>query len=522
MMINVKDHGVKGDGTLEDVIVLNSLIAGAVGDIYFPAGEYLIDRSIDLRGKSNITIMGDGKGATVIKCTTALNGSSHITHNNIFDVNNLTVPVGSYLKNVTIKHLTIDASLQNCSGIPVGQQLGYNLCAIEFQNVDHASAIGVEVIGAYGNGIAFGSIDPSMAGAIRNPVIEDCDLTDVCRGVLPQYGITGSVIQIGAAIGGRANNNRITRAGAPWMDAFNCFGTQFNDNFIDDIGSGEYEVGQNKGIFHSDFGLNGVSIKGNVSRNAGGFIINGLMAPNFFNAQTPTPGLKNSTVQGNMVFGHGLTAYTAPSVPASNVTINSPAVPMMITLLGGNATAWINGVQQRLSGATYKTFIAPPNSFIKLVYTTTPSWVWQESPNAFVPHFRFMGGSTATLLGQAFNNDISGNLSHEAPGDAFMFYDAKSNQIMRNRIFNCGNANGFGNAFSNFDTLAGASGTGSKDNLYGLNEILETRAVSMLGSNYKDNGPNNTGNKYFHNKNGTTMSGNLYSTIATLATVDNY
>jgi hypothetical protein len=194
----------------------------------------------------------------------------------------------------------------------------------------------------------------------------------------------------------------------------------------------------------------------------------------------------------------------------------------MITLLGGNATAWINGVQQRLSGSTFKTFTAPANSIIKLVYTTAPTWVWKAAPNALVPHYRFMGGSTATLLGQAFMNDISGNFSIEAPSDSYMLYDGKLNTLTRNKTHNCGNANGYGCSFSMMDTLAGVAGTGSKDNIVALNETVDSRSVTMLGSNYRDNGANNIGNRYTHNKNGVTMSGSPYSNISSLTTTDNY
>lgn len=527
-MLNIKDSPINfvGDGvTIETMSALASALTGYEGGVFFPAGNYIIDESIDLRGLSNITIYGEGKGVTAITCTAALDGSNANAKNDVFNINNLTTPVGSYPKNVTIRDLTIDASLQNATGVPGGATSGFNLCGIEFQNVDNAVARNVEVIGAFGNGVVFGSIDPTMTGAIRNPVMEDCDLTDCVRDILPQYGITGSVIQVGAALGGRINSNNIIRAGGPAIDAFNCLGTHFENNWINGISSTPFATGQTKGTFHSDFGLDSVFIKGNVSRNAGGFITTGLMVANAFNGNVPTPGIRNSTIVGNKVTGQGTYAYgSTPAVPASGVNITAPSVPILVTLSGGvSVVAAINGVNQRQSGATQKSFTAPPGSTIKLTYTSAPTWVWEVAPNILLPHYRFMGGSTATALGQAFMNDISENISYEAPDSAFMVYDGRYNVFERNLIYNCGHANGTGNAFSMMDSAV-ITGTGSKDNIMAKNRVVDTHGATMLRSNVQDNGANNTSNRYVHNRNNPTwmVGGGLYACTATLTTTDNY
>ncbi len=84
---------------------------------------------------SNVEFFGDGP-ATRLICTSALNGSDANRFNDVFNANNLTVPFGSYQWGLTWRDMTIDCTLQNASGVPHGQSLGTNLCAIECQNVD--------------------------------------------------------------------------------------------------------------------------------------------------------------------------------------------------------------------------------------------------------------------------------------------------------------------------------------------------------------------------------------------------
>jgi hypothetical protein len=493
---------------------LNNLIQNtSSGVIEIPAGNFTVSASIDVRNKSNLTIRGAGMGATKIIATSALNGSDHVTHNSVFNANNLTLAHPNYCNNVTISDMTIDCSAQNASGVPVGAVSGYNLCAVEFQNVHNAKAERVEVIGAYGNGIVMGSIDPLYSRCINNPIIEDCTFDNVCRGILPTYGIAGSVMQVGAARGGRLNENEITNAGAPWMDAFNCFGTKFNDNYIEGINNAPIGAGQNKGIFHSDFGLDSCEINGNVSKNAGGFVIYGNMTPVFFNGQLPTHGAQNCTIENNRVLGHGTLQIAAPAIPASNVTITAPNYPIMGIMFGASSV-FVNGVQQRLSGGNRNTFAAPANATIRLVYTSTPNWIWYYAPNVFMEHYRLLGGSSATLLGQAKNNQLHKNFSIEAPNGGFVQWDGVGNGYHYNTVFNCGHATGIGNAFAGYNSASGAAGTGSKNNNYSNSIITDTHEISMLMSNYRDDGLANTGNQFVDARLGTTMSGAPYQNIA--------
>lgn len=65
---NVLDFGAKGDGVTNDAAVIQSVIDAAAvsgGEVYFPAGTYLIGSPLYL--KSNVSIVGAGAKTSVIK-----------------------------------------------------------------------------------------------------------------------------------------------------------------------------------------------------------------------------------------------------------------------------------------------------------------------------------------------------------------------------------------------------------------------------------------------------------------------
>jgi parallel beta-helix repeat protein len=65
---NVLDYGAVGDGVADDLAAIKAAIAAASkgGVVYFPAGTYLVTDKL-LIDKSNITIQGAGRSASIIK-----------------------------------------------------------------------------------------------------------------------------------------------------------------------------------------------------------------------------------------------------------------------------------------------------------------------------------------------------------------------------------------------------------------------------------------------------------------------
>jgi hypothetical protein len=69
LVVNVKDHGVKGDGTTDDTAAINATIAGMTtgGILYFPVGNYLLNGSSSINLAQSIILKGAGPGPTAIR-----------------------------------------------------------------------------------------------------------------------------------------------------------------------------------------------------------------------------------------------------------------------------------------------------------------------------------------------------------------------------------------------------------------------------------------------------------------------
>lgn len=102
---NVKnDYGAKGDGITDDTTVLQAAFTAA-GQIYIPAGTYLVSSA--LRYASNSYIYGAGRGQTIIK----------VKDNSTINGGAIYPPVSGIVSNVTIAHMSIDGNTANNSDI---------------------------------------------------------------------------------------------------------------------------------------------------------------------------------------------------------------------------------------------------------------------------------------------------------------------------------------------------------------------------------------------------------------------
>lgn len=67
--VNAKVFGAKGDGVTNDSVILQSLIdqlyTDGGGELYLPKGTYVLNT--ELKWKPNVSIVGDGVGATILK-----------------------------------------------------------------------------------------------------------------------------------------------------------------------------------------------------------------------------------------------------------------------------------------------------------------------------------------------------------------------------------------------------------------------------------------------------------------------
>ena len=65
-VFNVKNYGAKGDGIADDAGAIAAVIAAVPrqgGIVYFPPGIYLLNSSIVVNGRTNLTLLGAGVSA---------------------------------------------------------------------------------------------------------------------------------------------------------------------------------------------------------------------------------------------------------------------------------------------------------------------------------------------------------------------------------------------------------------------------------------------------------------------------
>lgn len=490
------------------------------GIVYIPAGWYLCDRGFDIRALSNVHIMGAGKGITNIVAAASLDGRDNDFYNDVFMGLNFTaydaVKGGYVWKNLGVSDMTIDCMLQNPNAIVLDPPaFGRSLAAVEIMNVDSAFIKRVEVIGAYGNGLVISSADPRLYDAngvrvgVLDPVMEDNDFIGCLRGLLPQYpgpetpgGITGTVIQIGAAVGGHIHRSKFRNSGGPLIDRFNCDGLDIDGVDVD--GFGTTPVGTNasgtsyytQGVNHirSDFGLKNGRVRNVVMRNGGGVYDRGMMVPTFFNGEIRTPGpsgcvYENITIED----AKGKLQIAAPALGGSGEhythrgAFDKYTHPVMIQFYNWE----VAGVTVSLNRGGLGTWTALPISpngvivirrsdEIAVMYTAAGwSWAWFLCPNADQAGLHLDGGSVTGHIGSARNNVIQNCNIKGAGSHAIEIVDGLDNIIQDSKLLNVGLT------AERFGVLAVASypaesGAGSSRNICLRNSASDDRNVSRL------------------------------------------
>lgn len=404
--------------------------------IKLPAGSDLTwATDLNLRGAFLCWLDGvgretDGGAFTKIGCTSALNGADQTAHNDLFNACNDPLATTVYYRSLWFSNMTLDCTNQNAGG---GGGFGINLCAIEAQNVHDLRCWNLEVIKAYGSGIVFGSLDPGFGARVINALIENVLFTQNCRAVLPGYGITGSVIQAGAATGVRIRRNRIISPGGPACDAFNAHSEGiYEENYHEGVTVVSSFTASQAGhinSFHSDFGLDGWIIRNNTWQDAGGLFLSGNMVPTFFNDYVATPGPNNCQVYDNLVSGTGLAGATAfGALAADTVYGNVTGYPFLIRWSGSNtaipqisptgAGVWTTVTKTGhagVGGGEEHQFLVPTGYDYRF-HVTGPAFTRYDAPNANTAHFIHLGGNSAITGTVAAGSDathinLSGNAS---------------------------------------------------------------------------------------------------------------
>lgn len=151
-IFNVRDFGAVGGGVVDDRAAIqracDAAYAAGGGIVYLPAGVYGLSGAgftstyAGIQIRSNVTVAGDGIGATIIK---VLDGSS----SGFTGI--LRTPVGEETHDVTIRDLSIDGNRANTTGKVDGFFCGTEPGA--GTHVSDISLLAVEVMNCSGYGI---------------------------------------------------------------------------------------------------------------------------------------------------------------------------------------------------------------------------------------------------------------------------------------------------------------------------------------------------------------------------------
>lgn len=187
---NVKDFGALGNGVANDRAAIQKALDKAYADgggvVYIPEGTYAIDGGsatrtyAGLQVRSNVTIVGDGMGETIIK---VMDGNS------VGFTGMIRTPVGEETRNVHIEGITLDGNRANTTGkvdgFFTGTEPGANtsvydisLNKVEIRNAsgygfdphEQSTRVTIENSIAHHNGLDGFTLDFLIDSTIRNNI----------------------------------------------------------------------------------------------------------------------------------------------------------------------------------------------------------------------------------------------------------------------------------------------------------------------------------------------------------------
>jgi hypothetical protein len=427
---------------------LTALRAPGGGTLRLPPGAAICQFSLDARSLPNITIKGDGRGLTRLWAGAGLDGTGADIYERvdlICALNRTPTPPHNYVRNMAVRGLTLDCTLQSATVNGPGTGLG-NYCAIQMQDVAGARVEDCDIVGAYGNGVVFGSIDPSRGAAIDDCIISRVAFRDCVRGPLPSYGgVTGSVVQVGAGVHCRIEHVRFIDSGGPAIDIFNADSCTIEDIHNEGWNGAMCAPGQlgTIGSIHSDFGLVRVGIRDVTSVDAGGIIIGGQMAPIAANAYIPTPGPQGCALEHVAIDGTARRAILPTPALVSGGTVGpDPLFPRLVELTIPSGSAGVSlavlnpdlSLRQTIcSGRTAPGTVrcAVPVGCYTQVFTAgaAPSWSWWQAPNALAPVVLFAAGNAGSPVATSQQNVLRSLRIDHPPGVGVQLVDAWANTL---------------------------------------------------------------------------------------------
>jgi hypothetical protein len=355
---------------------------------------YLPHRSIPLLDPFELVwIRGAGMGKTLVQPTAAMNGGdtgvpADPQKNCVFNASNATLATRK--RGIGISDLTIDGTNMTFDGLEYGWYVGQSMSGFETQDVDYPFCHRVEFT-HLPHGATLGSTIPSLAGAFRGGEIRWCRFED-CGLVMHHYrhGLrdtapAGFASQAGFMLGGMITDNVYRNNNGPWYTAVGNYGTVIARNVIEGFGMRVCTLDGAVSSFNVDFGLRNCIVQGNVSRDAGGYVLNGKVVPTPLNGNQGQPSAVDCLFDDD-VSGTALADFPAPPLLA-NVngvkTVNSSGRDAVVVFSGaGTLTSLrVGDIRNDGSGAvaspnTLRATVVPNGMSVLPVVSGSMTWAW--------------------------------------------------------------------------------------------------------------------------------------------------
>lgn len=179
LVLNVKDFGAMGDGVTDDTDAFNDAIAalGHGGEVFVPAGLYLVDPAVGIVLKQGLTLRGEGDDASVLVAKPV--AGTVIRRD--FDPNG----PNAYLTDVLIQSIGIVLNHPSTAAPSNYKQIGFDFRSVTRSTIQEcyvgnyargglAKPPGAHVDNIQGYGIVLGTVaggDPAYAGGEVNSVV---------------------------------------------------------------------------------------------------------------------------------------------------------------------------------------------------------------------------------------------------------------------------------------------------------------------------------------------------------------
>jgi hypothetical protein len=179
-LVDARRFGARGDGCTDDRPALQAAIdslAKSGGTVFVPAGVYLINQKNSAAApplllRSNVRLLGAGRGATVIKLGDTANEAVGGRPNQTIIANYGHLSFGASTtadKNLAIESLTLDGNAANNS-LPSGF---VTAAGVALDNASQVSVHDVEILSAH-HGLQLGTMAGSTDGQYDSLWIHDC------------------------------------------------------------------------------------------------------------------------------------------------------------------------------------------------------------------------------------------------------------------------------------------------------------------------------------------------------------